>query len=117
MTRLRMLTALVAVTALWAPPARAAVGVSPTADTTWGTEIADTGKAGRVLTVAVSGGVVYPGGGFLGLSPPRAEETTPPLQSQHVAAPCHGRPDPPPRKPHPRTQRHGPLVGPHPPRL
>src|SRR5947207_3026104 len=86
MTRLRMLTALVAVTALWAPPARAAVGVSPTADTTWSTEIADTGKAGRVLTVAVSGGLVYLGGDFAALSPPGSKDSSALVRRDHLAA-------------------------------
>jgi len=81
-----MLTALVAVTALWAPPARAAVGVSPTADTTWGTEIADTGKAGRVLTVAVSGGLVYLGGDFAALSPPGSKDSSALVRRDHLAA-------------------------------
>ncbi|MEA2972417.1 MAG: hypothetical protein QOG82_875 [Actinomycetota bacterium] len=86
MTRRNILLAFVALTALWAGPAWAAVGVSPTADDTWGTEIAATGKAGRVLTVAVSGGLVYLGGNFAGMSPPGSKDTSPVVRRDHLAA-------------------------------
>ena len=62
MTRRRILVAIVVALAGLQPatPVRAAVGVSSSADDTWGTEIAATGKAGRVLAVAVSGGLWNP---------------------------------------------------------
>jgi hypothetical protein len=73
--------------ALWAAPIRAAEGFPATADDgTWGTEIADTGKAGRVLTVAVSGGFVYLGGDFQAMSPPGSNDTGALVERQHVAA-------------------------------
>jgi hypothetical protein len=81
-----MLMALVAMTMVWTGPVGAAVGVAPIADNTWGTEIADTGKAGRVLTVVVSGGLVYFGGDFAALSPPGSKDTAELVERQHVAA-------------------------------
>jgi hypothetical protein len=80
------LVALVATTALWARPVRAAVGVSPAADATWGTELADTGKAGRVLAVAVSGGLVYLGGDFAGMSPPGSQDNSSLARRDYLAA-------------------------------
>src|SRR5258708_31541335 len=65
---LAIITALVALQPT--TPVRAAVGLSPTADDTWGTEIAATGKAGRVLAVAVRRGPVYLRRGFPRPSPP-----------------------------------------------
>src|SRR5438105_11500455 len=86
-----ILATLVAVTALLVPPARAAVGVSPTADNTWGTEIAaDTGKASRVLTVAVSGGLAYLGGDFAGMSPPGSNDPSAVVRRDHLAAVGNG---------------------------
>ncbi|MGH9011680.1 MAG: hypothetical protein ACRDYF_17815, partial [Acidimicrobiia bacterium] len=79
---------LVATMALWAPPVRAAEGFSSSADEgTWGTEIAaDTGRAGRVLAVAVSGGTVYLGGDFQAMSPPGSKDTAALVERQHLAA-------------------------------
>ena len=76
MTRRIMVAMVIGLAGLQpATPVRAAVGVSPTADNTWGTEIdANTGKAGRVLAVAVSGGLLYLGGDFAGLSPPDSKD-------------------------------------------
>lgn len=80
---------LAVVTALWTTPVQAAV--SPTADdATWGTEIADTGKAGRVLTVAVSGGLVYLGGDFTAMSPPGSKDTSALVRRDHLAALADG---------------------------
>jgi outer membrane protein assembly factor BamB len=86
MTRRSILAALVAVTALCATPVRAAVGVSPSADDTWGTELADTGKAGRVLTVVASGGLVYLGGDFAAMSPPGSKDPSANVARNHLAA-------------------------------
>jgi hypothetical protein len=86
MTRRYILVALVAVTALCAAPVRAAVGVSPSADDTWGSEIADTGKAGRVLTVVTSGGLVYLGGDFAAMSPPGSKAASANVARSHLAA-------------------------------
>jgi len=69
-----------------APPVRAAVGVSPTADTTWGTAVAETGKAARVLALAASGGVVYLGGDFLAVSPPGSKDASGDVARHHLAA-------------------------------
>jgi outer membrane protein assembly factor BamB len=84
------LAVFLAVTALWPVPARATVGVAPAADATWGTEIADTGKAGRVLTVVVSGGLVYLGGDFAALSPPGSKDTAALVRRDHLAALADG---------------------------
>ena len=79
---------LVATVAVWAPPVRAADGAfSSTADDgTWGTEIADTGRAGRVLAVVVSGGTVYLGGDFGAMSPPGSKDTAALVERHHLAA-------------------------------
>ena len=83
--------ALVATTTLWATPVHAAAGLSSTADdTTWGTEIADTGKAGRVLTIAVSGSLVYLGGDFEAMSPPGSKDTAALVRRDHLAALANG---------------------------
>src|SRR5260370_41007240 len=87
------------------PPVRAAVGLSPTADDTWGTEIAATGKAGRVLAVAVSGGLVYLGGDFAGLSPPGPKAASALVRRGPPSAPGRAAPPParrraPPRRAH-----------------
>ena len=90
MTR-RHLVALVAALAmamaLSATPVRAADTFSSTAaDGTWGTEIASTGKAGRVLTVTASGGFVYLGGDFEAMSPPGSKETAALVTRPRLAA-------------------------------
>src|SRR6266403_1362116 len=85
---LAIITALVALQPT--TPVRAAVGLSPTADDTWGTEIAATGKAGRVLAVAVSGGLVYLGGDFVGLSPPGSKDASALVRRDHLADMGHG---------------------------
>src|ERR1051326_3942275 len=80
---------LVAVTALTggARPVRATVGASPTAaDGTWGTGIADTGKAGRVMALAASNGVVYLGGDFMTVSPPGSADGSAGVVRHHLAA-------------------------------
>ncbi|HVW34711.1 MAG TPA: hypothetical protein VHL53_19415, partial [Acidimicrobiia bacterium] len=82
--------ALVASASLLSPPVRATVGVSPTADTTWGTEITDTGRAGRVLALAVSGGRLYLGGDFAALSPPGSKDTAALVKRNHLAALADG---------------------------
>jgi hypothetical protein len=83
----KVFVVLVATMALSAPPVRAAEGFPSTAeDGTWGTEIADTGKAGRVLAVVVSGGTVYLGGGFQAMSPPGSKDTAALVERQHLAA-------------------------------
>jgi len=83
----KVLVVLVATMALSVEPVRAAEGFSSTAeDGTWGTEIADTGKAGRVLAVVVSGGNVYLGGDFQAMSPPGSKDTAALVERQHLAA-------------------------------
>jgi trimeric autotransporter adhesin len=83
----KVLVVLVATMVLSAPPVRAAEVFSSTAqDGTWGTEIADTGKAGRVLAVVVSGGTVYLGGDFQAMSPPGSKDTAALVERQHLAA-------------------------------
>jgi len=84
----KVLVILVATMAPWAPPVRAAEGFSSTAgDGTWGTEIvAETGRAGRVLAVTVSGGTVYLGGDFQGMSPPGSKDTAALVERRHLAA-------------------------------
>jgi len=93
MRRWRSLLALAAVAALAAgpgavPPARATPGLASSADEgTWGSEIsADTGRAGRVLAVAVSGGVVYIGGDFTAVSPPGSKDPAADVERRHLAA-------------------------------
>src|SRR2546423_13138051 len=78
MTRRHILAAMVIGLAGLQPttPVRAAVGFSPTADDTWGTDITAAGKAGRVLAVALSGGLVYLGGDFARMSPPGSKDTS-----------------------------------------
>jgi hypothetical protein len=78
--------------ALWASPVRAAGGFSATADDgTWGSEIAaDTGKAGRVLTIATNGGVVYLGGDFTAMSPPGSKDSSADVERRHGAALANG---------------------------
>ena len=71
-------------------PVRATVGVSPAADNTWGTEISTTGKAGRVLAVAVAGGRLYLGGDFAALSPPGSKDTAALVKRDHLAALADG---------------------------
>lgn len=76
-----------AMAVLWATPARVEAAASSTADEgTWGTEIADTGKAGRVLAVAASGGTVYIGGGFTNVSPPNSKADADLVPRDHLAA-------------------------------
>jgi trimeric autotransporter adhesin len=83
----KVLVVLVATMVFSAPPVRAAEVFSSTAqDGTWGTEIADTGKAGRVLAVVVSGGTVYLGGDFQAMSPPGSKDTAALVERQHLAA-------------------------------
>ena len=81
---------VVAAAGLRTAPVRATVGVSPTADSTWGTEISDTGKAGRVLAVAVSGGRLYLGGNFAAMSPPGSKDTASLVKRDHLAALADG---------------------------
>ena len=85
---MKIVVALVAAITLWAVPARVDAAAAATADDgTWGTEIAaDTGKAGRVLTVAVSGGTVYLGGSFRHMSPPGSKDEADLVARDHVAA-------------------------------
>jgi hypothetical protein len=92
MTRRIMVAMVIGLAGLQpATPVRAAVGVSPTADNTWGTEIdANTGKAGRVLAVAVSGGLLYLGGDFAGLSPPDSKDMSAVVRRDHLAAVGNG---------------------------
>jgi hypothetical protein len=70
------------------PPARAAGAFTSTAaDGTWGTAIAaDTGKAGRVLTVVGSGGFVYLGGDFEAMSPPGSKDPAAEVVRNRLAA-------------------------------
>ena len=84
----KVLVVLMATMALGTAPVRAAGVFSSTADDgTWGTEIsAETGKAGRVLAVAVSGGTVYLGGDFQSASPPGSKDETALVERQHLAA-------------------------------
>src|SRR3990170_3525014 len=84
----KVLVVLEATMVLWAPPVRAADGFSSTADDgTWGTEIAaETGRAGRVLTVAASGGIVYLGGDFQAVSPPGSKDAADLVERKHLAA-------------------------------
>jgi hypothetical protein len=92
MARKHVLVVVLAVVALASgvPPGRAAIGVSPTADNTWGTDVADTGKAGRVLALAVSGGLVYLGGDFMAVSPPGSKDATANVERHHLAAFANG---------------------------
>jgi hypothetical protein len=84
----KVLVVLVATMALWAPAVRAADGFSSSADDgTWGTEIAaETGRAGRVLAVAASGGTVYLGGDFQAVSPPGSKDAAALVERKHLAA-------------------------------
>jgi hypothetical protein len=88
MARRPVLVVLVAVMALPAAarPVRAAAGVPSVADNTWGTDIADTGRAGRVLAVAASNGLVYLGGDFLAVSPPGSKDASANVERHHLAA-------------------------------
>ena len=87
MARRHVLAAVVAAATLWATPAPAEVGIASTPDeNTWGTEIADTGKAGRVLSVTVSGGLVYLGGDFEAMSPPGSDDSAALVRRGHLAA-------------------------------
>ncbi|HEV7861118.1 MAG TPA: hypothetical protein VGR20_00400, partial [Acidimicrobiia bacterium] len=90
MTRRHILATFVALAMLWTGPVGATVGVSPSADDTWGTEVAATGKAGRVLTVVVSGGLVYLGGSFAGVSPPGSTDASAVVRRDHLAAVGNG---------------------------
>ncbi|MEW6475846.1 MAG: hypothetical protein AB1679_26620 [Actinomycetota bacterium] len=84
---MKVVVALVTAMALWATPVRAEAAASSTADDgTWGTEIADTGKAGRVLTVVTSGGLVYLGGSFRHVSPPGSKAEADLVPRDHLAA-------------------------------
>jgi outer membrane protein assembly factor BamB len=87
MTR-KHLVVLVTVTALWtAPvPARAAVGVSVTADPTWGTDVTADNKAARVLTVVANGGRIYLGGDFTAVSPPGSKDPAALVPREYLAA-------------------------------
>jgi hypothetical protein len=82
------LVAIVTTLALWtAPlPARAAVGVSTTADETWGTEVTEENKAGRVLTAVASAGRIFLGGDFTHVSPPGSKDEAALVPRSHVAA-------------------------------
>jgi hypothetical protein len=83
----KVVVTLVTAMALWATPVRAeAIAASTADDGTWGTEIADTGKAGRVLTVLASGGFVYLGGSFEAMSPPGSKDTADVVPRDHLAA-------------------------------
>lgn len=83
----KVFAVLVLTMAVAASPVRAAEGFSSTADDgTWGTEIADTGKAGRVLAVVVSGGTVYLGGDFQAMSPPGSKDAAALVERRHLAA-------------------------------
>ena len=88
MARKHILVALAIVTALWTSPvpSRAAVGVSATADATWGTEVTADNKAGRVLTVVTSGGRVYLGGDFTAASPPDSKDPAALVPREYLAA-------------------------------
>jgi trimeric autotransporter adhesin len=87
----KVVLAVVTAMALWATPVRAETGLPATADDeTWGTEIADTGRAGRVLTVVASGGFVYLGGGFRHMSPPGSKDTAALVPRDHLAALANG---------------------------
>jgi hypothetical protein len=85
--KVKIVVAIVAAMALWAPPLRAGAAAPSTADDgTWGTEISDTGKAGRVLTVLASGGTVYLGGSFGHMSPPGSKAEADLVPRDHLAA-------------------------------
>jgi hypothetical protein len=92
MSRRHISAALAALTVLLAGPvvagpARAAAGLASGADDTWGTAIStDTGRAGRVLTAAVSGGVLYLGGDFTAVSPPGTKDPAANVERDHLAA-------------------------------
>jgi hypothetical protein len=88
MTRRHILAAFVAMAIVWPVPGpvRGAVGVAVSANETWGTEVTDDNKAGRVLTVVVSGGVVYIGGDFTALSPPGTKDPAALVDRPYAAA-------------------------------
>jgi hypothetical protein len=87
----KIVVALVAAMTVWAVPVRVDAAAASTADDgTWGTEIADTGKAGRVLTVVASGGFVYLGGSFSALSPPGSKDDAALVPRNHLAAVGNG---------------------------
>lgn len=87
MTRRHLLVGLAAAMSLVAAPVAAAGGLSSSADDgTWGTEVAATGKAGRVLAVAAAGGSVYLGGDFEALSPPGSKDSAALVRREHLAA-------------------------------
>ncbi|HYH51879.1 MAG TPA: hypothetical protein VEG38_20225, partial [Acidimicrobiia bacterium] len=84
---MRLVVALVAAMTFWTTPAPATAAASATADDgTWGTEIADTGRAGRVLTVLANGGMVYLGGSFRHMSPPGSKSEADLVPRDHLAA-------------------------------
>lgn len=85
---MKVVVALVTAMALWATPVRVDAAASSTADdNTWGTEIAaETGKAGRVLTVLAIGGNVYLGGSFRHMSPPGSKAEADLVPRDHLAA-------------------------------
>lgn len=67
-------------------PARSATGVAREPKATWGTGPAGDRKAERVLAVVESGGVVYLGGEFTGMVPPKAEGDAGLVPRRHLAA-------------------------------
>jgi outer membrane protein assembly factor BamB len=83
----KIVVALVAAMTVWVLPARVDAAASSTADDgTWGTEIAATGKAGRVLAVVASGGFIYLGGSFSAMSPPGSKDDSALVSRDHLAA-------------------------------
>jgi len=93
MARRHGLVMLLAVMVLWAGarPVRATDGASSGAvDGTWGTGMADNGKAGRVMALAASNGVVYLGGDFTTVSPPGAADGSAGVVRHHLAAFANG---------------------------
>jgi hypothetical protein len=85
MTRRPILAAVLAMVMLWPEPARAAASATAV-EGTWGSEVADTGKAARVLTVVVSNGFIYLGGDFRHMSPPGSKDAADLVPRDHLAA-------------------------------
>jgi hypothetical protein len=85
MTRRPIPAAVLAMVMLWPAPARAAASATA-AEGTWGSEVADTGKAARILAVAASNGFVYLGGDFRHMSPPGSKDAADLVPRDHLAA-------------------------------